>query len=208
MVGIARSYRAFAIFGSRTVESLGEWRAALPLRGPRRGAIAVSMASPTISIFARLPVPGKAKTRLIPAIGEEGAARVYARLLNHTVAQVEASGLPFELRVTGGEMAAFGELFGKDVRVVEQGDGDLGARMVRVDAPAIIIDGGYYLIGLARPMPFLFAEMEWSTETVFAETLARAAAQGIGPAVLPELDDIDTPGDLARWPDFAAVSGQ
>jgi glycosyltransferase A (GT-A) superfamily protein (DUF2064 family) len=109
---------------------------------------------------------------------------------------------------------------------------------VRVDAPAIIIgsdcpavtpelfrvaarelaerdvvigpasDGGYYLIGLARPMPFLFAEMEWSTETVFAETLARAAAQGIGPAVLPELDDIDTPGDLARWPDFAAVSGQ
>ena len=111
MVGIARSYRAFAIFGSRTVESLGEWRAALPLRGPRRGAIAVSMASPTISIFARLPVPGKAKTRLIPAIGEEGAARVYARLLNHTVAQVEASGLPFELRVTGGEMAAFGELF-------------------------------------------------------------------------------------------------
>ena len=69
-------------------------------------------------------------------------------------------------------------------------------------------DGGYYLIGLARPMPFLFAEMEWSTETVFAETLARAAAQGIGPAVLPELDDIDTPGDLARWPDFAAVSGQ
>ena len=238
MVGIARSYRAFAIFGSRTVGSLGEWRAALPLRGPRRGAIAVSMASPTISIFARLPVPGKAKTRLIPAIGEESASRVYARLLNHTVAQVEASGLPFELRVTGGEMAAFGELFGKDVRVVEQGEGDLGARMARVDAPAIIIgsdcpavtpelfrvaarelaerdvvigpasDGGYYLIGLARPMPFLFAEMEWSTETVFAETLARLAAQGIGPAVLPELDDIDTPGDLARWPDFAAVSGQ
>ena len=181
------------------------------------------MASPTISIFARLPVPGQAKTRLIPAVGEEGAARVYARLLNHTVAQVRASGVPFELCVTGGEMAAFGQLFGDDV----------AARMARVPAPAIIIgsdcpgvtpelfrvaarelterevvigpasDGGYYLIGLARPMPFLFADMAWSTDTVFAETLARLAARGIGPAILPELDDIDTPEDLARWPDFA-----
>ncbi|MCH2486240.1 MAG: TIGR04282 family arsenosugar biosynthesis glycosyltransferase [Erythrobacter sp.] len=194
------------------------------------------MASPTLSIFARLPVPGRAKTRLIPAVGEEGAARIYARLLNHTVAQVRASGLPFELRVTGGEVAAFRDLYGDDVRVIEQGDGDLGARMARVPAPALIVgsdcpavtpelfraaacelaerevvigpasDGGYYLIGLARPMPFLFEDMEWSTETVFAETLARLAARGIGPAVLPELDDIDTPDDLARWPDFAAVS--
>jgi rSAM/selenodomain-associated transferase 1 len=194
------------------------------------------MASPTISIFARLPVPGQAKTRLIPAVGEEGAARVYARLLNHTVAQVRASGVPFELRVTGGEVDAFGQLFGDGTTVVEQGDGDLGARMARVSAPAIIIgsdcpavtpelfrvaarelserevvigpasDGGYYLIGLARPMPFLFADMEWSTETVFAETLARLAARGIGPAILPELDDIDTAEDLARWPDFAPDS--
>ena len=191
------------------------------------------MASPTISIFARLPVPGQAKTRLIPAVGEEGAARVYARLLHHTVAQVRASGVPFELRVTGGEVAAFRQLFGDDVLVAEQGEGDLGARMARVPAPAIVIgsdcpgvtpelfrvaarelrerdvvigpatDGGYYLIGLARPMPFLFADMAWSTETVFAETLARLAARGIGPAILPELDDIDTPADLARWPDFA-----
>jgi len=48
--------------------------------------------------------------------------------------------------------------------------------------------------------------MEWSTETVFPETLARLAVRVIGPAVLPELDDIDTPDDLARWPDFAAAS--
>ena len=180
------------------------------------------MASPTISIFARLPVPGQAKTRLIPAVGEEGAARVYARLLNHTVAQVRASGVPFELCVTGGEMAAFGQLFGDDVAVAEQGGGDLGARMARVPAPAIIIGSDCpgvtpelfrvaareltereVVIGPARPMPFLFADMAWSTDTVFAETLARLAARGIGPAILPELDDIDTPADLARWPDFA-----
>ena len=28
-----------------------------------------------VVVFTRYPVPGKAKTRLIPAIGEEGAAR-------------------------------------------------------------------------------------------------------------------------------------
>ena len=35
------------------------------------------------------------------------------------------SGLDFELRVTGGEIGAFQGLFGEDVPVVDQGDGDL-----------------------------------------------------------------------------------
>ena len=36
-------------------------------------------------------------------------------------------------------------------------------------------DGGYWLIGLARPAPTLFQNMEWSTDAVFSRTLARAA---------------------------------
>ena len=188
--------------------------------------------SPKLVIFARLPVPGKAKTRLIPALGEEGAARLYARLLNRTVEEAKASGLSFQLRVTGGECTAFRELYGEDVEVVEQGPGDLGDRMARVEGPALIIgsdcpgmtapliraaagalddrsvvigpatDGGYYLIGFREQLPWLFAEMEWSTPSVFAETLARLAARGLGPAVLPELSDIDTPEDLASWPEL------
>lgn len=188
--------------------------------------------SPKLVIFARLPVPGKAKTRLIPALGEEGAARLYARLLNRTVEEAKASGLAFQLRVTGGECAAFRELYGEDVEVVEQGTGDLGERMARVEGPALVIgsdcpgmtapliraaagalddrsvvigpatDGGYYLIGFREQLPWLFAEMEWSTATVFAETLARLAARGLGPAVLPELSDIDTPEDLVSWPEL------
>ena len=35
-------------------------------------------------------------------------------------------------------------------------------------------DGGYYLIGLARPAPELFAGVPWGTERVLAATLARA----------------------------------
>lgn len=190
------------------------------------------MASPKLSIFARLPVPGKVKTRLIPALGEEGAARLYARLLAQTVEVAKDSGLDFELRVTGGEVTAFHELFGGDTAVVDQGEGDLGAKMVRVEAPALLIgsdcpgvtapllqaaagaledrrvvlgpanDGGYYLIGFREPVPFLFGDMEWSTPRVLPETLARLAAHGIGPAILPELADIDTAEDLAQWPEF------
>ncbi|MAW90440.1 MAG: hypothetical protein CL575_01100 [Altererythrobacter sp.] len=190
------------------------------------------MISPRLSIFARLPVPGQVKTRLVPALGEEGAARLYARLLALTVEVARESGLDFELRVTGGEVGAFQGLFGDDVPVVDQGDGDLGARMARVEAPALLIgsdcpgitapllraaagaledrrvvlgpanDGGYYLIGYREPVPFLFEDMEWSTPKVLPETLARLAARGHGPAILPELADIDTAEDLAEWPEF------
>lgn len=38
-----------------------------------------------IMIFARAPVPGQVKTRLIPALGEKGAAELHARLLEQTL---------------------------------------------------------------------------------------------------------------------------
>ena len=190
------------------------------------------MVSPKLSIFARLPMPGKVKTRLIPAVGEEGAARIYARLLAHTVEVARASGLDYELRVTGGEVDAFHDLFGVETQVVDQGGGDLGEKMARVEAPALLIgsdcpglsvpllqaaagaladrrvvlgpanDGGYYLIGFTEPVPFLFEDMEWSTPKVLPETLTRLAAHGYGPAILPELADIDTGEDLAQWPEL------
>lgn len=43
------------------------------------------MSEVAIQIFARPPVPGAVKTRLIPALGSEGAARLYERLLISTV---------------------------------------------------------------------------------------------------------------------------
>ena len=74
----------------------------------------MKMFSPKLSIFARLPVPGEVKTRLIPALGPEGAARIYARLLAHTVQVAKDSGLDFELRVTGGEIEA------RTLEIIEQ----------------------------------------------------------------------------------------
>ena len=196
-----------------------------------RGMV-IAMQFPRIVIFARLPVAGECKTRLIPAFGADGAAAIYRKLLLHTVRQAEASGLPVELRITGGSEAEFRALVGDGPVLVEQGDGDLGERLARVAPPALIVgsdcpgvipnlfiaaatalaerdvvigpaqDGGYYLIGFNREVPFLFTDMEWSTPNVFSQTMARLAQAQIAPAVLPELADVDAPEDLAQWPEF------
>jgi len=60
-------------------------------------------------------------------------------------------------------------------------------------------DGGYYLIGLRRPAPGLFREIEWSTPRVLDQTRERAAKAELTVALLPALDDLDTPEDLLRW---------
>lgn len=62
-------------------------------------------------------------------------------------------------------------------------------------------DGGYYLIGLPRAMPGLFAGIPWSTGEVFAATRTRLE-EGEAPfALLPVLADVDTAADLPVWLD-------
>lgn len=190
------------------------------------------METPEIAIFARWPEPGKAKTRLIPALGDDGAAHLYRKLLELTVREARASELPFHLRITGAQPQAFRDWLGDDLDVRDQGDGDLGEKLARVAAPGIMIgsdcpgltaallreaasvlpnrdavigpasDGGYWLLGLREPCPALFADIAWSTPQVFPETLLRLEARGISPHLLPELADIDTPEDLEAFPDL------
>lgn len=92
------------------------------------------MPEPRVVIFTRWPEPGQAKTRLIPAIGAERAAAVHRQLTEMTLAAVRASGLPFELRVTGASAVAFREWLG-DASVIDQGEGDLGERLARAGPP-------------------------------------------------------------------------
>ncbi len=60
-------------------------------------------------------------------------------------------------------------------------------------------DGGYWLIGLRRTHSELFEEMPWSTETVFDETLRRAAKLGLRVELLSPRTDVDTEQD---WHEF------
>jgi uncharacterized protein len=57
-------------------------------------------------------------------------------------------------------------------------------------------DGGYYLIGLNRVVPELFADMPWSTDQVLSLTQDRAAQLGLKTALLQPWRDVDTLADL------------
>lgn len=59
------------------------------------------------------------------------------------------------------------------------------------------VDGGYYLIGLKQFHRRLFEEIDWSTERVFRQTIARAAEIGLAVAALPEWYDVDDEASLA-----------
>ena len=58
-------------------------------------------------------------------------------------------------------------------------------------------DGGYYLMGLKHLHRRLFEEIDWSTEQVFRQTLARAGEIGVTVAPLPEWYDVDDEATLA-----------
>lgn len=57
-------------------------------------------------------------------------------------------------------------------------------------------DGGYYLIGLKRAHSEPFANISWSTSTVFAETIAAARAANLETIVLPLWYDVDDSASL------------
>jgi rSAM/selenodomain-associated transferase 1 len=71
------------------------------------------------------------------------------------------------------------------------------------DAEAVIgpaRDGGYYLLGLTRPVNGVFDGIAWSTPEVFTATMDRLRAAGMEPAVLETLADVDEADDLpAGW---------
>ena len=111
--------------------------------------------SPTrIVIFAKAPVPGQVKTRLIPALGEEGAARLAQRMLLATVAEAEAAGLATpELCATPDpddpRWRAFLPRLG--LRLTDQGEGDLGQRLARAALRVTTEGDNILLIGTDCP---------------------------------------------------------
>ncbi len=89
--------------------------------------------SECLIIFTRYPEPGKTKTRLIPALGAEGAATLQRQMTEHTLAQVkelQAKRLvSVEVYFVGGNQQLMQSWLGTSVIYRQQGDGDLGRRM-------------------------------------------------------------------------------
>lgn len=86
-------------------------------------------------VFTRYPEPGKAKTRLIPALGEEGAAALSRQMTEHTLGQVRSlqgqASIAVEIRFAGGTVEQMQQWLGQEWIYTPQGEGDLGNRLTR-----------------------------------------------------------------------------
>ena len=191
-----------------------------------------------IAVFAKAPIPGEVKTRLVPLLGADGAAQLHAGLTRRALATaVEARVGAVELWCAPDERHPFfarcAAQFGATLH--RQEGADLGERMlcafersaaashalllIGSDCPALtpadlqsaalaletyaaVIapaeDGGYVLVGLARPEPSIFRGVTWGAPAVMAQTRTRLESAGVRWATLPTLWDVDRPEDYAR----------
>jgi rSAM/selenodomain-associated transferase 1 len=98
----------------------------------------------SIAILAKAPVPGFAKTRLIPAIGAHAAAVLQERLTEQTVATAVAADLGPVTLWCAPDVAhrSFRDLAARfPITLARQAEGDLGARMLAAfaDRPTLVI---------------------------------------------------------------------
>ncbi len=84
-------------------------------------------------VMTRFPQPGRVKTRLVPALGEAGAAELHAELARRCVRRMHAgalsTGLRLEVHATGAPAHRVRKWLGRNVHVRGQGEGDLGERL-------------------------------------------------------------------------------
>lgn len=112
------------------------------------------MSATRILVFAKAPVPGRVKTRLIPALGAAGAAQLAQQMLEHTLSTARDAGIgPVELcaspAVSDPDWASYP--LPDDLKTSAQGEGDLGERMARVSQRALALDARVLLIGTDCP---------------------------------------------------------
>ena len=69
-------------------------------------------------------------------------------------------------------------------------------------------DGGYYMLGMSRPVPVsfdqgfisdLFVDIDWSTDRVFEQTMEKIHKNNLSCSILKTLVDIDTIEDLYHY---------
>lgn len=137
--------------------------------------IAAMPGSPLVSpiIFAKVPQPGQAKTRLIPLLGAAGAANLAHRLLLHTIEKVQAVGLgATQLCLSPSDPAQWCIPGLPDgLLCTGQGEGDLGERMARVCKRALDAGRAPLLMGTDCP--------ECTADDLLAMALALASHDAV-----------------------------
>lgn len=92
-------------------------------------------------------------------------------------------------------------LIGADCPAITPDDLRWCARALEEGEPALFLpaeDGGYGLVGLARPVPQIFTDMQWGVADVMAKTRARLLQANIPWLEGRTIWDVDRPDDYAR----------
>ncbi len=112
----------------------------------------------------------------------------------------------FELLFTNGysRVAVIGsDCFELTQTIIEQALQSLN------DYDAVIgpsLDGGYYLLGMNKFIPQVFANKDWSTETVFRDTILDLDYLNHRCHLLQDLSDVDTAVDCKRYSSLLSLS--
>lgn len=103
---------------------------------------------PRVVIMTKDPVPGRVKTRLIPALGAQRAAALHRALVRYTLDQAMTSGLPVVVALAGDLQGPFADgLRSRGALVIPQLEGDLGDRLRAV----LTVPGRQVCIGTDCP---------------------------------------------------------
>jgi uncharacterized protein len=107
-----------------------------------------------LAVFAKAPIPGAVKTRLIPRLGPAGAAALHAALARHALSEAIASGIrPVEMHCAPDPDDPFFRACAGDFGVplkAQRGE-DLGARMRQAFDEAFADDAALLLMGSDCP---------------------------------------------------------
>lgn len=178
------------------------------------------------------PIAGKVKTRLVPPLSKEDAARLYECFILDTFNRISAL-KDIDIIAAYTPKNSFQKvrnIVPSDILLISQRGKDLGERLHNVfsrlfsvgykkvaiigsDSPDLPIeyikksfsfldgekelvlgpseDGGYYLVAMTKNCKRLFTGIQWSTGTVFEETLRKAENIGLELAILPKWYDVD-----------------
>lgn len=200
----------------------------------------VRLGTVAAGIICKTPLPGFSKTRLSPVLepGECAAlSACFIRDISRTVATLAADApvKGYAVYTPAGSEHLLSPLLPPDFGLLLQGEGNLGARLLRAtadlldlghtaailinsDSPTIplsilraavegvrrgdnvvlgpALDGGYTLIGLARPHARIFAEIPWSTSVVYERTVERARELRLPIVNVPQWYDVDDEASL------------
>ncbi len=115
-------------------------------------------------IFSRYPEPGKTKTRMIPVLGEVGAANLQRQMTEHTLKQVRKlqrdRSFSLQIYFTGGNQSLMQDWLGTDAALSyqQQSQGDLGQRMFSAFAQSFS-EGSERVVIIGTDCPEIDAEI-------------------------------------------------